>query len=105
MPSLFSFFPGLNPGIPFSRINALIPCDTFDFVGDRHGHAKIRVVAIRRKRLRPIQHPKMPSRRAVVRVPPASEPASGSVNDQAPIFFPDAKGAKYFLFCASEPNL
>lgn len=25
IPSLFSFFPGLNPAIPFSKINALIP--------------------------------------------------------------------------------
>ena len=30
IPSLFSFFPGLNPGIPFSKMNALIPCDPFD---------------------------------------------------------------------------
>src|SRR5579862_5111947 len=46
-----------------------------------------------------------PSRFAVVRVPPASEPASGSVRDQAPIFSPRASGTRYFSFCASVPNL
>jgi hypothetical protein len=30
IPSLFSFFPGRNPAIPFSRMNALIPCDPLD---------------------------------------------------------------------------
>ena len=30
MPSLFSFLPGSNPGIPFSRMNALIPCESLD---------------------------------------------------------------------------
>ncbi len=27
MPSLFSFFPGRNPGVPFSMMNAEIPCE------------------------------------------------------------------------------
>src|SRR5260221_684654 len=30
IPSLFSFLPGLKPGVPFSRINALMPCEFFD---------------------------------------------------------------------------
>src|SRR5258708_23518384 len=46
-----------------------------------------------------------PSRFAVVLVPPASDPASGSVSDQAPIFLPCASGIRYFFFCASFPNL
>ena len=37
------------------------------------------------------------SRRAVVRVPPASEPASGSVSDQQPSFSPRASGTTYFM--------
>ena len=47
----------------------------------------------------------LPSRFAVVRVPPASEPASGSVSDHAPIFLPCASGVRYFFFCSSLPNL
>jgi hypothetical protein len=42
---------------------------------------------------------------ATVRVPPASEPASGSVSDQQPSFLPCASGTMYFCFCASVPNL
>ena len=30
IPSLFSFFPGRKPGIPFSRMKALIPCEPLD---------------------------------------------------------------------------
>ena len=30
MPSLFSFFPGRKPGVPFSIMNAEIPWDSFD---------------------------------------------------------------------------
>jgi len=29
-PQLVFFLPGRNPGVPFSRMNALIPCEPFD---------------------------------------------------------------------------
>jgi len=46
-----------------------------------------------------------PRRSAVVRVPPASEPAPGSVSDHAPSIFPAVSCGRYFLRCASVPNL
>ena len=47
--------------------------------------------------------PSLASRTAVVRVPPASEPASGSVSDQAPSFLPWARGMRYLrLFFSAE---
>jgi hypothetical protein len=57
------------------------------------------------KVLAPFSTQEFPSRTAVVLVPPASEPASGSVSDHAPSFLPDAKPVRYFFFCASVPNL
>ncbi len=46
-----------------------------------------------------IQPPSL--RAAVVRVPPASEPACGSVSDQQPSFLPCASGVTYFLRCSA----
>jgi len=46
-----------------------------------------------------------PSERiAVVRVPPASEPAPGSVNPKAPSIAPLHMAGRYIFFCSSEPN-
>ena len=44
-----------------------------------------------------------PSRTAVVRVPPASEPAPLSVSPQHPIFSPRASGVRKRRFCSSVP--
>ena len=41
---------------------------------------------------------------AVVRCEVASEPASGSLKQNAPICSPFAKGTKYFCFCSSVPK-
>ena len=41
---------------------------------------------------------------AVVCVPPASDPAFGSVNPNAPNDSPVQIGVKYFCFCSSVPN-
>ncbi len=38
----------------------------------------------------------------MVRVPPASEPACGSVSDQQPSFLPCASGVTYFLRCSGD---
>ena len=40
---------------------------------------------------------------AVVRVAPASEPASGSVSPKAASFLPDARSGSQRSFCSSEP--
>ena len=40
---------------------------------------------------------------AVVRWEVASEPASGSDKQNAPIFSPEARGTRYFSFWASVP--
>jgi hypothetical protein len=42
-----------------------------------------------------------PSRRAVVRRPPASEPTCGSVRQKAPSISPRASGTSQRCFCAS----
>ena len=46
-----------------------------------------------------------PSRTAVVRVPAASLPASGSVSAHAPSCSPRASGTSQRDFCASVPNM
>jgi hypothetical protein len=43
--------------------------------------------------------------RAVVRVPPASEPAPGSVSPNAASLRPATRSGRYFCFCSSVPNL
>src|SRR5690606_16318209 len=45
-----------------------------------------------------------PSSTARVSVPPASEPAFGSVNPKAPNDSPVQMGVRYFSFCSSVPN-
>ncbi len=41
---------------------------------------------------------------AVVSVPPASEPALGSVRPKAPSFLPEQRSGRYFFFCSSVPK-
>ena len=41
---------------------------------------------------------------AVGSVPPASEPALGSVRPKAPIFLPLHRSGRYLRFCSSVPN-
>src|SRR2546430_2104962 len=53
-PSLFSFLPGAKPGIPFSRMNAVM---AGGFVGDGHGHADIAIRAVSREGFLAIQDP------------------------------------------------
>ncbi len=45
------------------------------------------------------------SRRAVVRVPPASDPAPGSVRPYAPITRPEARGRRNRSFCSAVPAI
>ncbi len=44
------------------------------------------------------------SRRAVVRVPPASEPAPGSVRPKAPRISPEHRRGSHARFCSSVPK-
>ena len=55
------------------------------------------------KHLRPLRIKSSPSCTAVVVVPPASEPAPGSVRANTRIFSPLATAGKYFCFWASLP--
>ncbi len=57
------------------------------------------------KILLPLSTQLSPSRVAVVRVPPASEPAEGSVRPKAPSLLPSASGTRNCCFCASLPNM
>ena len=51
----------------------------------------------------PFRTQESPSLTAVVRVPPASEPALFSVRPQAPTNSPVASLGRYFIFCSSVP--
>ena len=55
------------------------------------------------KHLRPLMMKSSPSAMAVVVVPPASEPAPGSVRPNTMIFSPLATAGRYFCFWASLP--
>ncbi len=71
-------------------MNAEIPCDDAArsvTAITTHTSATCALVV---KVLPPFITQESPSRTARVRVPPASDPASGSVNDQEPIHSPDA---------------
>jgi hypothetical protein len=52
----------------------------------------------------PLMTHSSPSRRAVVSVPPASEPAPGSVNPNAPSASPEHSLGSHSRFCSSVPN-
>ena len=88
MPSLFSFFPTLKPGVPFSRINAEIPCEDAARSVTAMATQTSATCALVVKVFPPFSTQQSPSRTACVRVPPASDPASGSVSDQQPIHSP-----------------
>lgn len=54
--------------------------------------------------LEPLMIHSSPSRRAVVRVLPASDPAPGSVRPKPASARPDVKSGNHFCFCSSVPN-
>jgi hypothetical protein len=54
--------------------------------------------------LAPLSTQPSPSRRAVVRSPAGSEPASASVRAKEPISSPDARRGRYVCRCSSLPN-
>ena len=70
-PSLFSFLPGLKPGVPFSTMNALMPCEFFDGCpGQRHPRRRSRhpECPLVQNVFEPLMTQLLPSRFAVVRV-------------------------------------
>src|SRR6266436_948115 len=90
IPSLFSFLPGRKPGVPFSTKNAEIPCDDAArsvTAITTHTSATCPFVV---KVLLPLMVQQSPLSTARVRVPPASDPDSGSVNAHDPIHSPEA---------------
>lgn len=56
------------------------------------------------KHLEPLITQSSPSRTAVVRVPPASEPHSGSVRPNAPRISPEHIRGSHSRFCSSVPK-
>ncbi len=90
-PSLFSFLPAAEPGRAFLDDEGRDAVLRGGAVGDRHGHADIGVVGVGGEGLGAVEHPARRLRaRPCVRVPAASEPASGSVSDQQPSHSPVA---------------
>ena len=86
-------------------MKAEMPLRAGGAIGDRHDDHHVADAAVRRERLRAVQHPaRRRSRAAVVRMPAASLPEVDSVSPQAPIFSPRASGTRYRCFCASVPN-
>ncbi len=66
-------------------------------VRHRHRHADFGAVGVGGKRLRAVQHPIVAFPACLLRVPPASEPASGSVSDQHPSHSPPASFGTYLF--------
>ena len=56
------------------------------------------------KHLEPLITHSSPSRTAVVRVPPASDPPSGSVSPNAPSASPEQSLGSHCCFCSSVPK-
>src|SRR3989442_12706009 len=102
-PVLFSFLPALNPFIPFSRMNAEIPCFPLLLSLTAKTTATSQTEPCVANVLLPFRTHPAPSRTAVERVPDASLPAVGSVRLQAPIFAPFASGTRERRFCSSVP--
>ena len=85
IPSLFSFLPEVNPGIPFSRTKAV------ELLGAPFSPVLVITTAMSpeiawvMKFLAPLIIHSSPSFTAVVDIPPASEPVLCSVKPQAPM--------------------
>ena len=102
-PSLSSFLPERKPGVPRSTTNAEMPF----LPAARSVTAMTTAVSAIRplvmKFFEPLSTQCRPSRTAVVRMPPASEPEPGSVRPQQPTFSPRASGGRKRRFCSSLP--
>src|SRR6185295_15530857 len=104
-PSLFSFFEGEKPFIPFSKMNAEMPLLLFALSVTAIATHVSAWIACVMKFLEPLTIQPPSVRTAVDLVPEASEPALGSVSPHAPRCFPEASGTRYLRSCASVPYL
>ncbi len=105
-PSLFSFLPGRKPSMPSSSTKAEMlwwrgPSGSLT-ASTTQSWPTVAWVA---KVLAPLSTQPPSTLTAFDRVPAASEPASGSVRLQAPIFLPVARSGSQRRFCSSLPNL
>src|SRR6185369_1927583 len=104
-PSLFSFFDGEKPFMPFSKMNAEIPLLRCARSVTAIATQVSACIACVMKFFEPLTVQPPSVRTAVDFVPDASEPALGSVNPQAPSRSPEARGTRNFCFCSSDPYL
>src|SRR6185369_12157712 len=102
-PSLFSFFEGEKPFIPFSKMNAEIPLLRLLLSVTAIATHVSAWIACVMKFFEPLTIQPPSVRTAVDFVPEASEPALGSVGPHAPRCAPLASGSRYLRFCASDP--
>ena len=103
-PSLFSFLPDRNPGVPFSTTKPEMPPRVpFSRSVTARTSEQSAYVAFVMNVLPPFRTHWSPRRTAVVRIPPASEPEPGSVNPHAPSHCPLASLGMYFFRCSSLP--
>ena len=99
MPIFFSCAPRDTPGSFMSTTNMeipLLPLAVRSVLANTT--AQSAMGAPEMKHLRPLMMKSSPSAMAVVVVPPASEPAPGSVRPNTMIFSPLATAGRYFCF-------
>ena len=90
-----------NPGISFSTRKPLISPPSVRAQTTATSAIEPFVIHI----FVPLRIQSEPSRLAVVRIEPGSEPASGSVSPKQPIFSPACIAGSQRCFCSSDPHL
>src|SRR5271170_3667348 len=98
IPRLFSFLPVVYPGTPSSRMNAAMPCCEAARSVTAMATQTSAYCALVVNVFPPFNTQHDPSFTARERVPPASDPASGSVSDQQPIHSAVASLGMYLRF-------
>src|SRR5580692_1408332 len=104
MPSLFSFFPPLNPGVPLSTMKAVA---LLRVRGPPVLATTTTVLPLMPWVIQffvPLSTHSSPSLTAVQLILPASLPVPASVSPHAPSASPEARAGRYFCFCASDPH-
>ncbi len=104
IPILFSCFPMLRPGVPFSTTKIPVPLCAGSEVSVLAAMQRTSATsAWEINILVPVNTYSSPSLTAFVFRPETSDPALGSVRPKAMRFSPDASFGKYFAFCSSFP--
>ena len=97
--SFFLMSCALNPGVPLGTMNPRIPSSVW-----AHTTAASATEPLVIHIFWPLRIQSVPSLRALVRMAPGSEPASGSVSPKQPIASPAAIGGSHRSRCSSEPQ-